>query len=167
MLQPVVRRTWALKGQTPVIKSWSRHDRLSVISTLTVSPVRQRIGLYFSIQDENFRWPHIVSFVRSLRRHVGPRLLIIWDRLNAHRSAQVHLREAFDDDIVFVLLPGYSPELNPVERVWSHTKYCELANNIPADIHALWRDVYKDLRTKRKRPGLLRSFFQHAGLHLK
>ncbi len=38
MLQPVVRRTWAPRGETPVHRSWDRHDRLSVISAITVSP---------------------------------------------------------------------------------------------------------------------------------
>jgi len=53
MLQPVVRRTWAPKGKTPIHYSWDRYDRLSVISAITVSPKRQRLGLYFDIRDHN------------------------------------------------------------------------------------------------------------------
>ena len=52
MLQPVVRRTWAPKGETPIQYSWDRHDRLSVIAGITVSPVRCRLGLYFQIHSD-------------------------------------------------------------------------------------------------------------------
>jgi transposase len=166
MLQPVVRRTWALRGQTPVHKSWDRHDRISAISAITCSPVRMKLSLYFRLQMANFRWPAVVSFVRELRRHVGPKLAIIWDRLNVHRSARVKLERLFGDQIEFYWLPGYAPELNPVEQVWSHTKFAELANNLPIDIAALWQDVYWSLSDKRRSPTLLKAFFHHAGLAL-
>lgn len=166
MLQPVVRRTWAPRGQTPIQRTWDRHDRLSVISALTLSPIQRRVGLYFRIQDENFKTPHVLSFISQLRRHVGPRMLVIWDRLNVHRSAQRQLKEKFGSDICFEFLPAYAPELNPVEQVWSHTKYAELANNIPQDINALWRDVYRSLNAKRMNPVLLKAFYRHAGLRI-
>lgn len=53
MLQPVVRRTWAPTGQTPIQYSWDRRDRLSAISAITVSPVRRRFGIYFHIYSQN------------------------------------------------------------------------------------------------------------------
>jgi transposase len=164
MLQPVVRRTWALRGQTPVHKSWDRHDRISAIAALTISPERQRLGMYFRLHDDNIRAPDAVSFVLHLRRHVGPRIHVIWDRLNVHRSAAPILEEKHGDDITFDWLPAYAPELNPVEQVWSHTKYGELANFIPADIHQLWITLYDLLAAKRKRRALLASFFKHAKL---
>lgn len=57
MLQPLVRRTWAPRGQTPIQYNSDRHDRLSVISALTVAPVRQRLGVYFLIdRDADSCW---------------------------------------------------------------------------------------------------------------
>ena len=53
MLQPVVRRTWAPRGQTPIQYSWDRRDRLSVISAITVLPQFRRLGLYFNVFDHN------------------------------------------------------------------------------------------------------------------
>ena len=49
MLQPGVRRTWAPRGQTPIHHSWDRHDRLSVISAITIAPQRRRLGLHFDM----------------------------------------------------------------------------------------------------------------------
>lgn len=51
MLQPVVRRTRAPRGQTPVLDCRDRHDRLSVISDLTMSAERRRLGLYFELHS--------------------------------------------------------------------------------------------------------------------
>ena len=40
-LNPLVRRTWAPKGKTPVLPSWGRHrDKVSVIAALSVAPRR-------------------------------------------------------------------------------------------------------------------------------
>jgi len=36
MLRPLVRRSWAPRGQTPIIRCWDRRDRLSVIGAITV-----------------------------------------------------------------------------------------------------------------------------------
>ena len=55
MLQPVVRRTWAPRGQTPILRQWDRRDRLSTISALTVAPRRRRIGLYRALYPHNIR----------------------------------------------------------------------------------------------------------------
>lgn len=166
MLQPVVRRTWALRGHTPIHKCSARHDRVSGIGAITVSSLRGRVGLYFRLQDANFRWPAVVSFIRMLRRHVGRKLLIVWDRLNVHRSAQRELRRFYGNEIVFHWLPSYAPELNPVEQVWSHTKFADLANNLPQDATELWKDVYGSLTPKRRDQTLLKAFFRHAKLPL-
>lgn len=53
MLQPLRRRTWAPAGQTPVQNAWDRHDRLSAMSMLTVTPQRRRLGYHFSLWEHN------------------------------------------------------------------------------------------------------------------
>ena len=70
ILQPVVRRTWAPKGQTPIQYSWDRHDRLSVISAITMSPVRQRFGLYFRIHRHNITFVEVMAHVSLISRAV-------------------------------------------------------------------------------------------------
>jgi hypothetical protein len=40
MLTPTVRRTLAPRGKTPILRSWDRHDRISALSAVTVSPKR-------------------------------------------------------------------------------------------------------------------------------
>jgi transposase len=59
-------------------------------------------------------------------------------------------------------LPAYAPELNPVEQVWNHTKYTDLANYKPDDIASLGQAVARSIRSTRAQTPLLRSFFRHS-----
>src|SRR5215212_4132067 len=93
MLQPLVRRTWAPKGERPVLYCWDRHDRLSVIAGLTLSARRQRIGLYFAIHPQHVKTPEVEAFIRQVQRQVGRPLVVVMDRLAAHKSAAKRLRD--------------------------------------------------------------------------
>lgn len=166
MLQPVVRRTWAPRGQTPIHYSWDRHDRLSGISALTVSPERRRLGLYFELYDQNVTNLEVADFLHNLRRLLGRDLLVIWDRLNAHRTAARRLQEQKGSAFRFEWLPPYAPDLNPVEPVWAHTKHGDLANFLPENVDHLWLGAVASLESTRLKPRLLRSFFKHAQLSL-
>lgn len=163
MLQPLRVRTWALRGVTPRLKCWHRHDRLSVISAVTVSPRRRRHGLYFEVLRHNVKTPDVLRFVRGLRRKLGRGLIIVWDGLSQHRAVAKKLASR---GYVFVELPGYAPDLNPDEWVWRHAKYVDLRNSCPAHIDDLQRRVTKSLRRMHRRPALLRAFFRGARLSL-
>jgi hypothetical protein len=104
MLQPLVRRTWAPKGERPVMYCWDRHDRLSVIAGLTLSPQRRRIGLYFAIHEQNVKTDQVEEFIRDVRRQVNRPLMVVMDRLPAHRSAAKRLAD--DERFVVEWLPG-------------------------------------------------------------
>ena len=166
MLQPLVRRTWAPRGQTPIQQSWDRHDRLSVVSALTVSGLRRRVGLYFQVHDHNIRTADVVEFLRWVRRRLRRRIILVLDRWSVHRAAARCLLEAGGRWLAVEWLPAYAPELNPCEGVLNHTKYGELANYIPEHIDALQAEVQRSLTAKRSSVELLRSFFKHAELSL-
>ena len=166
MLQPVVRRTWAPEGETPIHYSWDRRDRLSVISAITVSAKRRRLGLYFDIHDHNIVTDDFERFVETLLRCLQRRMVLVIDRWSVHRSGARRLLRRFPCRVHIEWLPAYAPELNPDEQVWKHTKYDDLANYIPADIKALGRAIRRSIRRSRGQQSLLRSFFQHAKLGL-
>jgi putative transposase len=164
MLQPLVRRTWAPVGERPVMYCWDRHDRLSVIAGLTLSARRRRVGLYFAVHEANVKAPEVEAFVRRVRRQVGRDLIVVLDRLQAHRSAAK--RMAGDDRFKFEWLPPYAPDLNPAEAVWCHTKYGDLANFVPEDVVDLEVEAELSLEAAAEDQKLLRSFFETAELPL-
>jgi transposase len=133
--------------------------------------------LYWQLQSANVNVcaPDVMSFIRQIHRATGKRLLVILDRLNAHRTAARQLLRPLDADTCddprldsyrIEWLPGYAPDLDPVEHVWGHTKHDDLANYIPDDIEALAANVDTSLAHSSIDQQLLRGFFRYAHLKL-
>jgi transposase len=166
MLQPVRRRTWAPSGQTPSQRAWDRHDRLSAIGLIGVSPLRRRLSLYFHLITNNADADEFIWLLYLLRRHYRHHVVVVWDRLGAHRSAAAYFEKHHPDWFTFEPLPSYAPELNPVEQCWNHTKYSDLPNFIPDDIDHLHEAVEASITEQGQDQNLLRSFFAYAELPL-
>jgi hypothetical protein len=166
MLQPVRRRTWAPSGQTPVLRAWDRHDRLSAVGLIGVSPTRHRLSLYFHLASENVDTEQVIWLLHLLHRHYRRHVIIVWDGLGAHRSAAAHFEKHYPDWFTFEPLPSYSPELNPVEQCWNHTKYSDLANFIPDDLDDLHEAIDTSITQQSKDQELLASFFAYSKLAL-
>ena len=164
MLQPLVRRTWHPRGWRPVMYCWDRHDRLSAIAGLTLAPRRRRIGLYFRMHEKNIAAEQVEAFLRDVQRRLGREVILVLDRWPVHRRAAKAL---FGDRRFWIeWLPPYAPDLNPVEHVWDHTKYDDLANYIPDDVLDLEIEAEMSLEDLRTNPELLRSCFHGAKLEL-
>lgn len=90
-MAPLVRRTWAPRGQTPTLAQRTRsHRKVSAIAALTLAPRRRRVGLYFALRaDANLTAEDIVQFLRHLRHQLQRPLVVVWDRLRAHRGLMV------------------------------------------------------------------------------
>ena len=164
MLQPVCRRTWAPRGRTPILRQWDRHDRLSTISALTIAPHRHRYGLYWAAYPHTIRNAQVLRFLHALRRHLPRGFTLIWDRTPPHRAQRVHGWLARRRRIVVEWLPPYAPELNPVEQLWGHTKYGDLANHTPDSFPELADAVLRSLGRTRAQPRLLGAFVRAAAL---
>ena len=148
MLIPPVRRTWAPRGQTPVHRHHQEHDRISVISALSVSPSRKKIGLYWRFHLDNIRQPDVCTFLRELLKHLRGHVIVIWDNGKPHKGDQVRDLCSRFKRLRLERLPAYAPELNPDEGVWASLKN-SLANGRPDDIGELWQhlsDVIQELR---------------------
>jgi transposase len=158
-LLPTVVRTYAPRGETPVLPETATKEHLSVISGVT------RTGeLWTQSQDESFKGPAVVRFLAHLQRCLGPKLLVAWDRASIHRGEPVRefLAAQPAAGIEVVLLPGYAPELNPDEGVWRYLKH-QLANVSCPDLAQLRRELRRATERLRHRPDLIRSFFAEAG----
>ena len=169
-MAPLVRRTWAPRGRTPVLKQRGRSRRkVSVIGALVISPRRRRVRAYFGfLADANFDGDSILAFLMQLRRAVQVPISLIWDRLQAHRGEPVagwliRNRRRVSVD----LLPPYAPELNPVELIWSHAKSNLLANFAPIELEELLAHTQVTTLCIGDDEALLRSFLKHCPLFLR
>lgn len=166
-LTPSVRRTFAPRGQTPVLECWDRRDRISAISCITLSPREGRPGLYFELLPVN-RTVHaedVVVFLKALKRQLRGPFTVVWDRHVIHSKSQVvQAFLAANPDIVVEDFPGSVPELNPDEWVWGWTKYGRLSNRAAWDSDELWDHTVMALIDLKFQPKLLTAFLKEAGI---
>jgi transposase len=168
--QPVVRRTWAPRGETPILTHvggpWKR---LSIAGALAFRWDGRRSRFYFQTRPGTYKAVGLIGFLRQLKRHFrGQRIILIWDGLAGHKSALMRAYLARQRGWLTVeRLPGYAPELNPVEQVWGNLKSQELANVCAPDLQALHAPLRAGCRRLRHTPALSFSFLRHAGLAFK
>lgn len=168
MLAPVVRRTWAPRGCTPVIKIAEPHGRISVIGAITISPRRRHFGFYFQLSADNvnMRGDSVVQFIEHVRRKIRGPITLLWDQIPIHGGRPVANYLARHRRLVVEPFPPCAPELNPVDNVWSYVKYHRLPNYTPPHLAELRERITIEFCRLQKRPDLLRAFFNHTGLSL-
>jgi len=169
MMSPLVRRSWAPRGHTPVIHQRTRsHQKVTAVGALCVTPQCDRVHLYFRLRcNANINALRTVEFLTQLDRQIGAPVILIWDRLQAHRSRRVTDFLADHRHIRSVFLPAYAPELNPIEYLWGYLKMNPLANQPLYDVHELTVQTRCHTRAVQRRQALLRSFIQHSPLSLR
>ena len=165
-LNPLVRRTWARVGHTPVVGGWGRHRRkVSVIGAVTVSPHARRVGFRFATEvDGYFTAAKVVGFLRSLLRRLRGPVVVVWDGGRNHQGEEVRRFLKRAKRLRLVRRPAYSPHLNPVGAVWSWLKYGRLANAVPADVTELNGWVTDHLTELAARPDLVRRLWEGSEL---
>jgi len=163
--RPSVRRTWAPKGQTPVLRQPFNWQRLSAIGIIAYTPSTERARLLFSLRPGTVDSDWVVSRLRSLRRQICRPVVLLWDGLPAHRSRITRGFLAGQRRWLRVeTLPPYAPELNPVELVWANLSARELGNLCPESLTELAHQVNRGVRRIRRHPSLALAFLSHSKL---
>ena len=165
-MAPLVRRTPAPRGQTPVIKQKAAsREKVSVIAALSLAPRRNRLGLYFQTRPKGyFDSQAVAEFLRELLKHLRGKVVVIWDNGSMHKGEPIReVLRAFPR-LSLERLPPYAPDLNPVEWLWSYLKYGRMANFAPRDASHLDGVVTDHLATIRGQPERMKSFYRGAKL---
>jgi len=165
--RPSVRRTWAPRGQTPVLVHAFNWQKMSLCAALAYrGSTRRRARLFFQMKPNSYDSAALIAFLQDLRVELrGQPAILIWDGLPAHKSrimqAYLHAQRHW---LRVERLPGYAPELNPTESFWENIKGQELANFCGDSLHAAAAQCRKGVRRVRQHTHLLFSFLKHAGL---
>lgn len=166
MLAPLVRRTLAPAGQTPLLKQKASHrERVSLVAALSLSPLRKQLGLRFQTLERGyFNNERAAEFLRAVLRDLRGNVMVVWDRGNMHRGAPINDLLAKFPRLELHSLPAYAPELNPVEHLWNHLKYSRFANYAPPNTKTLHQKVRKHLHHVRRSKTRLQQFFAASQL---
>jgi transposase len=159
-LLPIVVRTYAACGQTPILKEFLSYDHLSLIGAVTPQG-----RLFLKVYEHSITSKEVIAFLGQLQRIIPGLLLVIWDGIPTHRSKKIkaYLAAGAAKRIHLEQLPGYAPDLNSTEWVWSYLKVAELANTPRDYLSELETLIQKAKRRMQRRPELIQGFIRDAG----
>ena len=169
LLEPLVRRTYAPRGNTPVHRIGNPHARISVIGAITVSLSNKAVGLQYGMLDDNLNYqgPIVVQFLRFVRKRLSGPMTLVWDQIPIHECDAVMEYLSRERDVVVEQFPAYAPELNPADGIWRYIKYGRLANYTPPDLAVLRDKVTEELKRLAGRDGLLKSLIRYTKLPIR
>ena len=131
---------------------------------MTVSARRRRCGLYIHFYPgSNITHVEVAVFLRAVLRQLRGHVIVLWDGGSIHKGPDVRALLARCPRLHVESFPGYAPDLNPDEFVWTHFK-ATLANGRPDNLEELMTALGRVTKKARQRPDLLRSFITASEL---
>ena len=149
--------TWAVKGQTPVIRTTGSRFSLNMVSAVSAKGSMRFMTIKGRLTTDRF-----IEFLERLLKNQEKPVFLIVDGHPVHRSNRVQLFvTATEGKLRLFLLPSYSPELNPDEQVWSHLKHHRLGKMLIKTKEDLESKIKSALRSIQRTTSLIMSFFRH------
>jgi hypothetical protein len=144
-----------------VLTGFGRHrEKVSTIAAISVAPRRRRVGLYWRTDRRHYiDAAGVAGFLRELLRHLRGKVIVVWDGGSNHKGPAIRAVTDRFPRLELERLPGYAPDLNPVEMVWSHLKFGRMANFVPRHVKHLDQVVRGHLGEVGRAPGLIKSLW--------
>jgi transposase len=153
-------KTWAKKGQTPVIDRPGQRQSISAASAVSAKG-----AFWFATYSGALTGELFVELLKQLMRKRRKPVRLIVDGLPAHKKAIVKEYVASTaGKLTLHFLPGYAPDLNPDELVWSHAKRTGVARSPLKAGEKLQCRVDDQLQAIADDSALVRSFFKHPSV---
>jgi transposase len=153
-------KTWGARAHTPVVQVPGQRQSISAASA-----VSSKGAFWFATYTGALTGPLFVDLLRRMMRGRRKPLHLILDGLPAHKALAVKAYVAgLDDKLTLHYLPGYAPDLNPDELVWSHAKRTGNARRPLQQGERLADRITAQLAEMARRPALVRSFFRHPSV---
>jgi transposase len=153
-------KTWGVKGKTPVIQVPGQRQSVSAASAVSAKG-----AFWFATYKGALTGELLVELLEKLMLRRKKPLHLVLDGLPAHKKAVVKDYVASTQGkLTLHYLPGYAPDLNPDELVWSHAKRTGNARRPLQAGEKLEERVHAQLAEIGKKPALVRSFFKHPSV---
>lgn len=153
-------RTWGVKGVTPVVPVPGQRQSISAASA-----VNSKGGFWFAVYSGGLNGGKFVELLRQMMKGRRRPVHLVLDGLPAHKARDVRdYVDSLKGKLTLHFLPGYAPDLNPDELVWSYTKRTGVARSPLRSGEKLADRVHAQLSDIKLRPDLVRSFFGHPSV---
>ena len=111
-------RMWSPKGQQPCVISASTRQKMGFFGAINL-----KTGSLLTQKSSPFNADTFKEFLHHLLQNTRGKTFLILDNAKRHKARE--LKTFFIENqnrLVRIFLPPYSPELNPIERVWRITR---------------------------------------------
>lgn len=153
-------KTWAAKGQTPVVQRPGQRQSISAASA-----VNSKGAFWFETYQGGLTGELFVQLLKNMMADRDKPVHLVIDGLPAHKKAIVkEFVAGTEGALTLHFLPGYAPDLNPDELVWSYTKRTGTARSPLRKGDKLKDRVDQQLQSIADDPALVRSFFRHPSV---
>jgi len=153
-------KTWAAKGQTPVVHRPGQRQSISAASA-----VNSKGAFWFETYEGGLTGELFVTLLGNMMEERDRSVHLIVDGLPAHKKAVVkEYIESTQGRLTLHFLPGYAPDLNPDELVWSHAKRTGVARSPLRQGEKLRDRVNAQLDAIANDSDLVQSFFYHPSV---
>lgn len=153
-------KTWGLRGTTPVVYRPGQRQSISAASA-----VNAKGAFWFATYKGALSGELFVGLLKQLMHRRRRPLHLVVDSLPAHKNAAVKAYVAATEGrLTLHFLPGYAPDLNPDELVWSYAKRTGVARSPLKAGENLQARVHQQLQNIGNNPKLVRSFFKHPSV---
>lgn len=152
---PVLGRTYGLKGHTPVVPTSGQRQSINAISA-----VNAKGEFWYNVYSGKLNADRFVEFLQDFMKGRRERAFLVVDGHPSHKAKKV---QAYVQSLVGKLelhfLPPYAPDLNPDEFVWGHAKTNGVSKKPLHQNESLKERVESDLEAIKQNKKLVRSFF--------
>ena len=156
--QDQIGRTWALKGQTPVVARTAKR-----ISQSLISAVSNRGLMRFMFYDGALNAERFIAFLRRLVKDAKQKVFLIVDNLKVHHAKRVKAWLAgHAHEIELFYLPAYAPEHNPDEYLNNDLKQKLRQQPQPGSKDDMIKNTRAVLRTIQRTPTRVQGYFRPA-----
>ena len=149
-------KTWGVRGQTPVVQRPGQRQSFSAASA-----VNAKGAFWFCTYEGALNAELFVELLQKMMKYRKKSVHLVLDSLPAHKKALVGKYVATTKGrLTLHFLPGYAPDLNPDELVWSHVKRTGPARRPLQKGEKLRDKIEAQLAKLQQMPHLIRSFFK-------
>jgi transposase len=149
-------KTWGKKGETPVIARPGQRQSISAASA-----VNSKGAFWYSTYQGGLNAQLFLTLLKQMMRNRSKPVHLVVDGLPAHKTKLVKEYVASTEGrLTLYFLPGYAPELNPDELVWSHVKRTGVSRTPLRKGEKLSEKIEMQLAAIKKMPRLVRAFFK-------
>lgn len=155
----VLGKTWALKGERPIVKVTGKRGKICVSSAISKGG-----RLLFRIEKKNINFKVFISFLKQLMKHHKNRfIIVVTDRAHPHIAKAVKkFVEENKSKIAVYYFPPYSSHKNPDEKPWGYLKNNKLKAHQAKSVNELKKLTLSGMRSIQRRPHIVRSFFYNS-----